>query len=171
MTLDVSSCRTQSCTSRPRYISDVSPTHTEPTHVCSRIERNHHYRHCLYNIEIRSAWRCDTEWNTIRTPWVVSPSLAHLPKKRKQCLLPEPKTADPLVPEASRNRRGKDPHHHKPREITVEDAHNALLGSIFFLVQCLNPDLVQVLKGHEDEERHWRKVCVRFPVEYKFDLV
>ena len=36
--------------SRPRHISAVPPTHTEPTHACSGILRNHHRRDCLYNI-------------------------------------------------------------------------------------------------------------------------
>jgi hypothetical protein len=46
--VELSNSRTHS---RPRHISVVPPTHTEQTHVCSRIQRNHHCRDCLYNIK------------------------------------------------------------------------------------------------------------------------
>ena len=66
--------------------------------------------------------------NTIRTPLAATSSLPHLTKKKT--MSPprlEPKNVDPLVPKTPQNRRGKDPQHQNPREITVEHVHKALL--------------------------------------------
>ena len=78
-----------------RHISDVPPTHTELTHVCSHIQRNHHYRDCLYNVKhiiqnintyILVCLKTRHEVNITRTPWSVVSSLPipdtyHLPQK------------------------------------------------------------------------------------------
>jgi hypothetical protein len=98
----VSSCRTQSCTSRPRHISTVPPPHTEPAHGCSRIR----------------------ETATVETVYIISDTT--YPKKEP---MSPPRirhyrlTHSPKHPGTD---AGEDPHHQKPRKCTVEYVHKYL---------------------------------------------
>ncbi len=61
-------------------------------------------------------------------PWrLLFPSPIPPTQKKNHCLLPESDTADPLVPKTPRNRHRRRPPSSEPCEITVENAHKALL--------------------------------------------
>jgi hypothetical protein len=55
-----------------------------------------------------------------------SHSRYHLPKKRNNVPSQNPTLQTPSFPKAPRNRRGRRPHHQKPRTCTVDHAHKAL---------------------------------------------
>jgi hypothetical protein len=86
----------------------VTPTHTEPTHTLSLIQRNHHYRDCLYktyNTEHKyinfGLFGDVTEVNITRVPWSETPSLPipDVTHQKKEPLSPHKALVPPTKPE------------------------------------------------------------------------
>ena len=71
-----------------------------------------------------------TEVNITRTPWTtvsVSHYRYHPSKRRTTVSYQNPTLQTPSSPKPPGTDVGEDPHHQKPREITVEDTHESLL--------------------------------------------
>jgi hypothetical protein len=116
-----------------------APT-THRTNTCLQShKRNHHYRDCLYNIIhntehkyinfglFEDATCSEPNPNCMGRGAFSSHSRYHLPKKRNNVSSQNPTLQTPSSPKHPGTDAREDPPHQKPREITVEHAHKALL--------------------------------------------
>ena len=116
-----------------------APT-THRTNTCLQShKRNHHYRDCLYNIIhntehkyinfglFEDATCSEPNPNCMGRGAFSSHSRYHLPKKRTNVSSQNPTLQTPSSPKHPGTDAREDPPHQKPREITVEHAHKALL--------------------------------------------
>jgi hypothetical protein len=118
--------------------SRVPTTHRTNTYLQSH-QRNHHYRDCLYNIRhsteqkyinfglFEDATCSEPNPNSMGHGAFSSLSRYHLPKKRTNVSSQNPTLQTPSSPKHPGTDAREDPPHQKPREITVDHSHKALL--------------------------------------------
>ena len=118
--------------------SRASTTHRTNTCLQSH-KRNHHYRDCLYNIRhntehkyinfglFEDATCSEPNPNCMGRGAFSSHSRYHLPKKRTNVSSQNPTLQTPSSPKHPGTDAREDPPHQKPREITVDHVHKALL--------------------------------------------